>query len=440
MWIYQRADFESANDKLNNFSLEESRSVDSAWNDWYTHFMSVMTESIPSRLVKRTYNLPYLTSVLLKLVRKKHKLFKSAKHLATDNAWSKYKKIRNHTTAALKAARSRFLDSLISKLNSPQDFWKSFHKLSPERSRIPVDLSLGSDSESTSLGKANFLNRFFASCFSPATSTKSILKTSPGRPSLTNITVEEAEVHKLLSQHKTNTATGPDGISGHMLRNTASSISSDLIKIFHLSLTHQKVPMAWKVSNINPIPKSKDIDKCSNCRPISLLSLPSKILERLIHHHVSRFLSKHYLLSDIQFGFRPRSSTQEALLSVTNIWHSMLAKHTQIAAVFLYVKKAFDSVPHNRLIKSLHSIGIQGPLLNWFRDYLTSRSQQVVLDGKSSTTTPVTPGVPQGSILGPLMFNIFMNSISKIPLSADCTSCSMLMTSYFSNPSKTTQI
>ena len=178
--------------------------------------------------------------------------------------------------------------------------------------------------------------------------------------------------------------------------------------------------MAWKVSNINPIPRSKDIDKWSNYRLISLLSLPSKILERLIHHQVSRFLSKHNLLSDIQFGFRPRSSTQEALQSLTNIWHSMLAKHTQIAAVFLDVKKAFDSVPHNRLIKSLHSIGIQGPLLNWFRDYLTSRSQQVVLDGKSSTTTPVTSGVPQGSILGPLMFNTFMNSISKIPLSADC--------------------
>ena len=127
----------------------------------------------------------------------------------------------------------------------------------------------------------------------------------------------------------------------------------------------------------------------------NLSSLSSfKILERLIHHHVSRFLSKHNLLSGIQFGFRPRSSTQEALLSVTNIWHSMIAKQTQIAAV-LDVTKAFDSVPHNRLIKSLHSIGIQGPLLNWFRDYLTSRSQQVVPDGKSSNTTPVTTGVPQ---------------------------------------------
>ncbi len=158
--------------------------------------MSVMSDSIPSRLVKRTNNLPYLTSEVLKLIRKKHQTFKKASHLATDKAWSKYKIIRNHTTAALKAARSRFLDSLTSKLKSPQDFWKSFHKLSPKRSRIPVDLTFGTDSESTSLGKANLLNSFFASCFTTATSTKSPIKTSPGHPTLTVITPEESCLSK----------------------------------------------------------------------------------------------------------------------------------------------------------------------------------------------------------------------------------------------------
>ena len=109
--------------------------------------------------------------------------------------------------------------------------------------------------------------------------------------------------------------------------------------------------------------------------------------------------------------------TQEALLSVTNSWHKLLAKNQQVAAVFFDVKKAFDSVPHHQLISSLEKTGIRGPLLKWILDYLSGREQRVVLDGTTSDPTPVTSGVPQGSILGPLLFNIFMNSISELPIS-----------------------
>ena len=146
-----------------------------------------------------------------------------------------------------------------------------------------------------------------------------------------------------------------------------------------------------------------------------LLSI--KVLARIVHNCVSKYLYKNNLLSSCQFGFRPCSSTQEALLSVTNKWQNLFTKHKQVATVFLDIRKAFDSAPHSQIISSLSQVGISGPLLDWFKDYLTGRSQRVVLDGCTSDQVAVTSCVPQGSILGPLMINIFMNSITVVPLS-----------------------
>lgn len=203
-----------------------------------------------------------------------------------------------------------------------------------------------------------------------------------------------------------------------MLRGTACSITPALSTLFNRSLNQSTVPDEWKRSNITPIHKSGDKSETSNYRPISLLSLISKVLERCIHNRVMDFLLKNHLLSDCQYGFRPRSSTQDALLTITRDWHNNLCTNRQVAAVFFDIKKAFDSVPHNQLLQSLADIGVTGKLHQWFANYLSGRHQRVVLDGFSSTYKPVTSGVPQGSILGPLLYIIFMNSISHIPLSS----------------------
>ena len=156
--------------------------------------------------------------------------------------------------------------------------------------------------------------------------------------------------------------------------------------------------------------KSGDPSSALNYRPISLLPLISKILERIIHSRLIIYLQTNRLLSSCQYGFRPCSSTQEALLSVSNYWHLMLSNHRQVASIFFDVKKAFNSVPHDKLIRSLAHIGVCGPLLQWLTDYPQNRHQRVVLDGESSSLVSVSSGVPQGSILGPLLFIIFMNS------------------------------
>ncbi len=154
-----------------------------------------------------------------------------------------------------------------------------------------------------------------------------------------------------------------------------------------------------------------------NYRPISLLSLVSKILERQVHHVIQQHLLEHDLLLDVQFGFRPGASTQEAILAATKDWHWSLEKSESVACVFFDLSKAFDSLPHPLILDSLVRVGIGREVLLWIRDYLSDRSQQVILRGIKSPAVPITSGVPQGSILGPLLFIVTIDSISQVSIS-----------------------
>lgn len=178
----------------------------------------------------------------------------------------------------------------------------------------------------------------------------------------------------------------------------------------------------WKLSNIIPVFKGQGNSSSVSCyRPISLLSLPSKVLERVVHNRLMSYILSNNILSSHQFGFRPGSSTQEALLYATNDWYGHLDHGHPVASVFFDLSKAFDKVLHNSLISTLTNIGLSGPLLAWFRSYLLNRSQKVVIDGCSSAVHAVTSGVRQGSILGPLLFSIYLNPLTNIPLSHGST-------------------
>ena len=206
-----------------------------------------------------------------------------------------------------------------------------------------------------------------------------------------------------------------------MLRNTWHSISPSLCRLFNRSLSTGHFPSDWKFSNVTPVNKSGDKRSVSNYCPISLLSIPSKLLERIVHRMLLRHLLDNSILSPQQFGFGPGSSTQEALLTATHDWHRSLDRGLSTAALFLDLSKTFDRVPHNKLLCSLSSIGISGPLLQWFQSYLSDRSQRVVLNGHSSSALPVKSGVPQGSILGPLIFIVYINSLAHLNISHGST-------------------
>ena len=259
---------------------------------------------------------------------------------------------------------------------------------------------------------ANYVNHFFAN-IGPKLAGKFINERKYSDSSLpefelSDIYTDFEEVHDICKEINTAKYSAIDLLSSKILKDAFLVLTVRLVYLFNLSLSSHIFPPKWKQATVIPLYKGGSRSEVGNYQPISLLPLPGKLLERVVHNKLSSYLETNNLLCDEQNG-----STVKSIVNLTDALLSAINNNETCLAVFIDLKKAFDTVDHQILIKKLSNLGVGGDVLLWVSNYLHDRSQKTIANHILSSPLPVSCGVPQGSILGPLFFVAYINDVYK---------------------------
>ena len=376
-------------------------------------------ESIPNKTVKIRPNEPqWINSFIKRQIRQRKRLFRIPKRVKSEHAWTKFKQKRNSVTAIIRQAKKNYNDKLANELRHNEHNSKLWYKVSSEflktsshSGSIPY-LEINNEIAETEAEKAEILNYYFASQ-STINDTNVPLPDldPPNYPQLDKINISQDDVKDAISLLKPYKAPGPNSVSPKLIKEAKNELAHPLSKLFNLSLTLKAFPDSWKQANVTAVHKKDDRCLPNNYRPISLLNCEGKLMERCVHKYISQYLKQHSIITEFQSGFQSGDSTINQLVYLYNEFSKALDENKEVRVVFLDISKAFDRVWHWGLLTKLTAVGFSKNMTDWFHSYLTNREQRVCIRGVSSSWQKINAGVPQGSILGPTLFIIFINDI-----------------------------
>ncbi len=431
-------DIEVRDMKEKNVSLFKEKLCNVNWDDlcssadvnvnytvFVNTFQTLYDECIPKKVIKKHSakkkpKAPWITNCLLKCIRRKNSLYKKSVRNPTVANIHKYKVYRNKLNSLLRVSKQNYFSSQLEKeKRNMRNTWKVLNSIlrCPKKTSCQKFVS-GNKTYTNPSQIANEFNHFFAN-IGPSLANKiqhqgkdfsmylnnSCASTCFFKPTDVN------EIEKIIGKLGNNKSPGYDLIKSNVVKLVAHQISYPLKLIFNMSLNSGIVPDALKIAKVVPIYKKDSPETFSNYRPVSVLPCFSKILERIVHERCYNFLSVNNILYKRQYGFRHMHSTYMAVLDFIKDINSAIDNNMYTAGIFMDLSKAFDTIDHDILLCKLYHYGFRGVSYEWFKSYLINRRQFVSYNNVLSSYENVQCGVPQGSILGPLLFIIYMNDI-----------------------------
>ena len=361
---------------------------------------------------------PWITNEAIEAIRDKDNLLKKAKKSNAKVDWDLAKEARNRVGRDLKTLRADFLKrQQEANWGDPKKFWKVVSEILPKKAKGRNDIWLKDQLKGHPITQENtpdYINSFFTN-IGPSLASKFKgpwnyfgktldLEIEP-------FLIDTDDIIKLVREVKILKSSGMDDLPTRICRDAFLVLSQQLAHMFNSSIQTGTFPDKWKLAKIVPLFKGGDRENVSNYRPVSLLPLPGKLLEKIIHTQISNFFDTNEFLSNKQAGFRKGFSTVSSIADLTDeLFRQINEGNTSIAA-FVDLSKAFDTVNHDILIKKLHKAGIRNSLLDWCVNYLSNRSQKTIANNSVSSVKRISCGVPQGSVLGPLFFLVYINDL-----------------------------